>query len=360
MRHSVMAVADSGHLRNTASMDWPDAGLEHALACSLCGSVDRVLLHKELSDRIFFTAPGKWNLWRCERCGGAWLDPRPTEETIGLAYGNYYTHEPIGPAARPSSSPLGRLRNLLGNGYRNRRYATSYEPAHPLGWYIAWLFPTFRWTVDANFRFLPISKKTRPKVLDVGCGNGAWLKFAQQCGWETAGVEPDGNARLLAQAAGFDVRNSLQEWRDERFTHITLNHVIEHVHDPQGMLLQCWQLLQPGGHLYIETPNIDSVGHRLYGPHWRGLEPPRHMIMFNRRSLSEVVLAAGFANVRFHPSLGALAFTSLQSRKIASGLDPYSDGEPTTASHKPNRREIFQSGIGPRAEFLAMTATKPL
>lgn len=45
------------------------------------------------TDRVFFCAPGKWNLYRCLDCESAFLDSRPTQNSIVKTYSTYFTHE---------------------------------------------------------------------------------------------------------------------------------------------------------------------------------------------------------------------------------------------------------------------------
>src|SRR3954451_11454477 len=73
--------------------DWPAGGLEAQSTCPACGSHDREPLHSDLRDRVFGAAPGDWSLVRCLACGSAYLDPRPTRDTIGIAYSSYFTHD---------------------------------------------------------------------------------------------------------------------------------------------------------------------------------------------------------------------------------------------------------------------------
>jgi hypothetical protein len=211
------------------AVDWPAEGLESLGACPLCHSTKRRKLHEHLTDVTFFAAPGEWTLWRCLGCRSAYLDPRPNRETIGLAYGEYFTHSLIDPPGPETT--MQRIRKNLANGYRNARYGTELTPAWKLGYLVAKLVPSLGKIVDVQFRYLPRASKSGARALDIGCGNGAWLSLAKWAGWEVSGVEPDPVALAQGRSHGLDVRPSLGDFEADTagFDYITLSHVIEHV-----------------------------------------------------------------------------------------------------------------------------------
>lgn len=161
--------------------------------------------------------------------------------------------------------------------------------------------------------------------MDVGAGNGAYLLSVRSAGWEIVGVEPDPAAAAVARRTGLDVRegsiHSLQSG-DGTFDVITMNHVIEHVHEPRKVLSEAFRLLRPGGILYLETPNIESYGHRRFGRHWRGLEPPRHLVLFNWNSLEALLSEVGFAQIERRRRSGVYVSLAAKSRAIQRGGDP--------------------------------------
>ncbi len=332
--------------------EWPTNGLEPVPNCPVCGSDNRELLHEGLTDRVFFCAPGEWFMYRCESCASAYLDPRPTSETIGLAYQNYFTHDEAPDFS--SLSFLRKLRRRFTNGYRNHRYGTQDYPASILGILAASLMPKGRAIIDAGMRHLP-KENIKRSLLDFGCGNGAFLLQARSAGWAVVGVDFDSKAVEAARSQGLDVRLGGVEAldpTDEQFNVITLAHVIEHVHNPVKVLQACYKLLKPGGFLWIETPNIASEGHGLFGANWRGLEPPRHLVLFTLESMSNALSAAGFTNIEvqsYRPLCGRIFGAS---ESIAGGVDPYSklrkNGPPGAvkkaeriARHNPERREFI-------------------
>jgi len=84
---------------------------------------------------------------------------------------------------------------------------------------------------------------------------------------------------------------------NDSFDVVTLNHVIEHAEDPLSLLEECRRILKPGGKIVVLTPNVTSLGSRVFGNHWRGLEPPRHYHLFGLRTFEVCCTRAVFRTV---------------------------------------------------------------
>ena len=127
-------------------------------------------------------------------------------------------------------------------------------------------------------------------LLDVGCGSGVFLHLAAQHHWKVCGVEPClplyRKAETLLRGRGTLSCSTLQEasLRAASFDVITLWDVLEHVPDPAGFLEHCRGLLKPGGYVFVNVPDADSLPARLLGEHWP-LWLPEHLNYFNRQSL---------------------------------------------------------------------------
>src|SRR5262249_43616644 len=74
---------------------------------------------------------------------------------------------------------------------------------------------------------------------------------------------------------------------------ITFWDVLEHVHSPSAELARTASLLRPGGLVAINVPNWHSLERRLFGPNWLGLDPPRHLYVFTRPTLTALLERAG-------------------------------------------------------------------
>jgi 2-polyprenyl-3-methyl-5-hydroxy-6-metoxy-1,4-benzoquinol methylase len=305
--------------------DWPADGFEAVPNCPVCSDANRELLHGDLTDQIFFCAPGTWSMYGCESCGSAYLDPRPSPATIGLAYQRYFTHDQA--TGYSALRFLEKIRRRFANGYRNYHYGTRDYPASILGIIAANLMPNGRAVIDAGMRHLP-KAKAGMRLLDLGCGSGEFLLRARSAGWAVVGVDFDAKAAETARRQGLDVRlGGVEELNpvDEQFDVITLAHVIEHVHYPVEVLQACYKLLKPGGFLWLETPNIASEGHRLFNAAWRGLEPPRHLVLFNLESMGNALSTAGFSEVKVQSYRPLCDGVFRASQAIADGIDPYSE-----------------------------------
>lgn len=330
---------------------WPKEGLETLGKCPICGSDERHHSFAGLTDSAFFCAPGEWSLWRCQTCRSAYLDPRPTPETIHLAYANYFTHgQPTVDRGR-----LPSFRGWLVQHYQERKAG---HPASVFAALLLRLRPSLRQSLDYGLRYLSPPRRRNNRLLDVGCGNGAFLIAASRLRWQAVGCDFDAAAVERAQALGFDVRLGGPQilGAGESFDYVTLSHVIEHVHDPLEFLRSIRRVMKPSAQLFIDTPNADALGFERFGPHWRGLEAPRHLALFNWESLEFALKEAGFRNIERRPQVQVCHEIWKKSARIEAGFSPYDERAVLVADvfdGMPPQGEIDSA----RSEFVTVTAT---
>lgn len=299
--------------------DWPVEGLETLGKCSVCNSDSRTLLYSGLTDRVYKCAPGEWQLYLCDHCGSAYLDPRPTPDTIGLAYQHYFTHEEDQPLSMiGAQKSWANFRQSLRNGYLNARYKTKLLPAQPLGRLLLPLVPPLRERADRWVRHLPPSNPGS-RLLEIGCGNGSFLAAMRQLGWEVHGLEPDTKAAQVARSKNIPVVEGALDsdtFPESSFDAISLHHVIEHLHNPIEVLEICLRLLRPSGVISIITPNFSSRGSKIYKQNWYPLQPPSHLVLFTTQSLVQTMARIGYRDVVAHASFFGSASIFRDSAKL--------------------------------------------
>jgi len=118
--------------------------------------------------------------------------------------------------------------------------------------------------------------RENPKVLDIGSGFGGMLiPFGHQ-GFELHGIELDAARRRMCDQtlAAFDLKATFydvdlcQRRIDGQFDVIICNSVIEHVSDPDTMIVRMADLLRDGGVLVFGVANKDAIGCVLADPHY--------------------------------------------------------------------------------------------
>jgi 2-polyprenyl-3-methyl-5-hydroxy-6-metoxy-1,4-benzoquinol methylase len=129
------------------------------------------------------------------------------------------------------------------------------------------------------------------RLLDVGCASGIFLRSAADAGWTVVGVEPSealcAKARQILLGRGEVICATLQEacLPVSSFDAVTLWDILEHVPDPFKFMCTCVSLLRPGGYLFVNVPDLDSLQARVFGPRWP-LYLLEHLNYFNRKSLA--------------------------------------------------------------------------
>lgn len=340
--------------------EWPKDDLEDQKQCPACGS-DGTVLYSDLEDIVFRCAPGKWAMKCCANCNSGFLDPRPTERSISRAYEIYYTH---GGKEETFASKVVQESGLLKkaiNGRLNSVYGLKRAPASKILGKMLTAIPFVQSAFDPLGRSLHKPPQPGATLLDFGCGDGRFMAFAREMGWNPIGVDFDEKALAAAHALNLDVRHGGFEalLPHERFDAITMSHVIEHMHHPIDVLQKCYELLNADGIFCIETPNFDAYGRLRFGNFWRGLEAPRHLIIFTENSLIEALRHAKFSDIKcisrnfvsldLHAASRRLKDCSSPTRKtIMDLLHP--------AAIYDGVKGIFKSS---RREFLKFTAKKP-
>lgn len=133
------------------------------------------------------------------------------------------------------------------------------------------------------------------RLLEIGSSTGEFI-LAASSHFDVCGVEADRFSAQTAAAKGADCRVGTLESAGIELNSVdaaVMYHVIEHLRDPRRELQQLWGVLRPGGHLVIETPDIETVWFRLLGARWRQIIPD-HLFFFSPATLTRLLHEEGF------------------------------------------------------------------
>ena len=137
--------------------------------------------------------------------------------------------------------------------------------------------------------------KPSGRLLDFGCGNGAFAQHMSMSGFDTVGVEPFSLGATQTADRLKLIRAPFEQIEGElgSFDIITLWHVLEHLRRPVEVLQRLATHLTPGGMIVISVPNFGSLQSAAFQGGWFHLDPPRHVIHFERSVLQDCVRRAG-------------------------------------------------------------------
>jgi ubiquinone/menaquinone biosynthesis C-methylase UbiE len=159
------------------------------------------------------------------------------------------------------------------------------------------------------FRRIPYNSKG--KILDIGCGNGKFMYFIKEKGYDVDGhdvflvpdyVKKDFNI-YEGELYNAGIKNDIYDV-------ITMWWSIEHMRNPLRILQECYRILKIGGHIIIATSNINSLEAAIFKKYWHHLLVPEHCIQFTDKTLSEMIKKAGFSDIKVRYDLFSFGFLS--------------------------------------------------
>ena len=205
---------------------------------------------------------------QCDCCEAVYQDPMPTTEQISSFYPeDYKPHEQLDAPKQPSQLKLAVLHHKY--GYTHLKVPRIFRLIAPI-------ISVFKYR-DA-ISFVP-----NGKAIDIGCGNGKFMRTMNFFGWKFEGVEFNPVAVKACRSVGLKVFHGdlhAAAFEDNSLDLITARQVIEHIPDPDNFMREIDRILKKGGRLVIETPNSKALGKRWFVTYWFANDVPRHLVLY--------------------------------------------------------------------------------
>jgi len=239
----------------------PSIATEDVPSCPVCCGSEFVVFAVGF-DYELLTCSNPWRFVQCAHCGHVWLHPRPAVEELARIYPPTY-------------------------------YAYNYDSIHPIALKAKELLDRRKITGIVRHCF-----RTPQSYLDVGCGNGRFLRVVEALGVPQSalyGLELDQNIVDGLRSHGYmgvrcERAEAVDDFPENGIDLVTMFHVIEHVDNPAALIARIHRWLSPGGIFALETPNLESWDARLFRrTYWGGYHIPRHWNLFTPGSITQLL-----------------------------------------------------------------------
>jgi len=182
-------------------------------------------------------------------------------------------------------------------------------------------------TLKSKLSLINKLSKQKRRVLDVGCGTGAFLETCKKDGWAIMGVEPDANARAVStNKLRIEISPDLNLLTGTGpFDVISLWHVLEHIPNLDETIQQLYELMADEGTLLIAVPNSDSYDAKYFGENWAAYDVPRHLYHFTPSTIESLFTKHNFQLIEQRPMIFDALYIAMLSTRYQTGKTDYLD-----------------------------------
>lgn len=196
----------------------------------------------------------KYKIYQCEICKLAFIEPKPQKERLLYIYEKVYYEDKV---------------DMFDTDI------ISYD-----------FVDTAQW-LEAKLRLRLIKRFIHNgSLLDIGCGQGLFVKVASKGNFDSYGLDISKTAVQFARTLNDREKIIHSEFKEglfekNRFDVITLWDTLEHLPRPDLIFRECYNILKKEGYMFITTGNICSFFARICGRGWHLLNIPEHLFFFS-------------------------------------------------------------------------------
>lgn len=221
------------------------------------------------------TVRNKADIIRCDKCGLVYLRSKPDQAELERHY-QMYADNPGSHMKLPATIEAAKA------SYLRRQYLLN--------------------------ELVEFTGGDRHKLLDIGCGWGAFLDNARDHGFDVRGVEICKRmADYAVNELGINVHQTQVElipFNDEEIQVVMMIHSLEHLPNQRRALNFIHQIVAPRGYLCGIVPNFASFCSQSMDDNWPWLDPAMHYVHFTPQTLVKALWSCGFNMLRIYTDTG--------------------------------------------------------
>ena len=217
---------------------------------------------------------GEFDLVKCNCCGVEFLNPQPNHQELKKYYDSnkYYSLKKISNDSFKTKFKI-FLYKLYFTKNNNYMYKLLFSPI--------------------KFMIRTTILKKGLKILDIGSGTGQFLYEMKQCGLNVYGVEPGD----FDESENLNIKNTTllnAKYPSNFFDIITMNHVLEHLDNPNETIKEIYRILKNNGIFIIGVPNTRSLANKLFNKNWLAYDVPRHLFNYSDKLIVDILKQHNF------------------------------------------------------------------
>lgn len=174
-------------------------------------------------------------------------------------------------------------------------------------------------TLSRYYSLLEKFEKYRIKnnIIDIGAGDGFFAEQARLKSWNSYATEFDDKSVALCLEKGVVVHKGkldVNNYEKDFFDIIFSSEVLEHINNPVEEIKGFHTILRPGGLVYLTTPNLNSISHKILKNKWNIFHYPEHISYYSPKTIEKLfndngfkklgIETTGFSPQRYFQSLG--------------------------------------------------------
>lgn len=252
----------------------------------------------------------------------------------------------------------------LPSGEELREYYDKFHMADDAGGNYDWIEERMKRGFPGRVKLVLAKTNNKPgRLLDFGCGKGFFLDACKKAGIDCHGVDlSESGVQYAVNQLGLSATpGDLHDLKPQlgKFDTVCSWATAEHLPDPMLVFRDLYEVLNPGGTIFVTTCSGNDIVERLLPGVTQWYDPPQHLTIFSREGIAQALTTTGFkvsyVDMNYEYSAGRKVARWIRNVGLAASLRMSS-----TLFRMPQRANGFFNTRFPIGMDLVAVAKKPM